>query len=54
MFKAAATKPSHAVLQELECYRCGVILVAEVPKNEPEYLCVCGAPIQLAIKSQAA
>ncbi len=54
VFKTAPTKPSHAVLQELECFRCGVILVAEVPKSDSAYVCVCGETIELAIESQAA
>ncbi|MBM3276024.1 MAG: hypothetical protein FJZ00_12795 [Candidatus Sericytochromatia bacterium] len=54
MFKTAQAKPSHAVLQELECHRCGVVLVAEVPKGDASYQCVCGAHIELAAMKQAA
>jgi hypothetical protein len=54
VFKAAQAKPSHAVLQELECHRCGVVLVVEVPKGDVSYQCVCGGQIDFAAMKQAA
>ena len=53
MFKPAQSKPSHALLHELHCRRCGVILVIEVPKNEASYPCVCGMQLEIVIAKAA-
>jgi len=54
VFKQAQAKPAHAVLQELDCWNCGVILFIEVPKTEHSYACVCGTQLEFAVKKQAA
>ncbi len=57
MFKPAQSKPSHALshamLLELDCWRCGVILFIEAPKGEASYPCVCGEDLQVVVAKAA-
>ena len=57
VFKPAQSKPSHALshamLLELDCWRCGVILFIEAPKGEASYTCVCGEDLQVVVAKAA-
>ena len=53
VFKPAQSKPPHALLLELDCRRCGVILVVEPPKGESIYPCVCGANLEIVVAKAA-
>lgn len=53
VFKPAQPKPSHALLLELACRRCGVILFVEPPKGESTYPCVCGANLDIVVTRAA-